>query len=89
MSCEFCDLEHIVKRDDFDPHTDYLVGDWVFTKDDDLIHHSCGRISLWYDFDDEEWALLILVDDDKTTKGSLPATVQLHPKVCPMCGRKL
>ena len=89
MSCEFCDLESIVKRDDFDPHADYLVGDWCFTKDDDMTHRSCGRISLWYDFDDDEWALLILVDDDRTTKDRLPAIVQLRPKVCPMCGRKL
>ena len=48
MSCEFCDLDRITGREDFDPHADYIVGEWAFTKDDDLIHHSQGRINLCY-----------------------------------------
>lgn len=88
MSCEFCDLEHITSRDDFDPRSDYCVGDWCFTKDDDLMHQASGRIELWHDFVNGSWALLVLVDDEKA-KATLPAVVQLRPKVCPMCGRKL
>ena len=33
----------------------YLVGEWAFTEDDDLTHHSYGRVNLWYDFEDDEW----------------------------------
>lgn len=88
MSCEFCDLDRITSRDDFDPHADYLVGEWCFTKDDDMTHRASGRIGLWYDFDEDGWALVVLVDDEGA-KSIMPAVVQFRPKVCPMCGRKL
>lgn len=89
MSCKFCDLERITSREDFYPYADYLVGEWAFTKDDDLTHHSQGRISLWHSFDDGEWALLVLIDDSRSAANTPPAVAQFHPKVCPMCGRKL
>lgn len=86
MSCKFCDLDAAVARNGGELEGGVLVGDWVFTKDDDLVHRARGRVNLWFDFEDNEWSLLVLIDDDKA---ALPATVMFHPKVCPMCGRRL
>lgn len=87
MSCKFCDLERITNREDFDPHADYLVGSWPFTEDDDLTHQASGTVELWHDFDDDSWVLLVLIANRATML--MPAVAQFHPKVCPMCGRKL
>jgi len=93
MSCEFCDLDAAVARNGGELEGGVLVGEWAFTKDDDLAHHADGRINLWYDFEDDEWSLLILVADDRVTDEfwtyPLPSCVMFHPKVCPMCGRRL
>lgn len=89
MSCKFCDLDAAVARNGGELEGGVLVGEWTFTKDDDLIHHSQGRVNLWFDFEDNEWSLLVLIDDDRTGKHTLPATAMFHPKVCPMCGRRL
>ena len=88
MSCKFCDLPSAVERNGENVWGGYLVGEWAFTEDDDLTHHSYGRVNLWYDFEDDEWALLVLVADDRVPH-TIPATVQLTPSVCPSCGRKL
>lgn len=89
MSCEFCDLDAAIARNGDELECDMFVGEWAFDKNDDLIHHSQGRIDLWFDYKDNEWSLMILIDDDRSPKYTLPATVMFHPKVCPMCGRKL
>lgn len=87
--CNFCDLDAGVARNCGELEGGVLVGEWAFTKDDDLARHSQGRVNLWFDFEDNEWSLLVLIDDDRSPKYTLPATVMLHPKVCPMCGRRL
>lgn len=89
MSCEFCDLDAGVARNHGEMDGGILVGEWAFTKDDDLAHHSQGRVNLWFDFEDNEWSLLILIDDDRSPEYTLPATAMFRPKVCPMCGRML
>ena len=89
MSCEFCDLDAAVARNGGELEGGVLVGEWAFTKDDDLAHHARGFVNLWFDFEDNEWSLLVLIDDDMAGEHALPAVVTLHPKVCPMCGRKL
>lgn len=93
MSCEFCDLAAAVKRNDGDAYSSLLVGEWAFGKEDDLVHHADGRVSLWYDFEDFEWDLLVLIADDRVKNVAgmqpFPSCAQFHARVCPMCGRKL
>jgi hypothetical protein len=84
MSCEYCTIDPSKG-----PHGDYLIGEWCFDESDDLAHKASGRVGLWYDFDDEEWILLVLIDDGNMEKGYLPSVAQFEPKVCPFCGREL
>ena len=88
MACKFCDLDAAVARNGGEMEGGLLVGEWAFTKDDDLVHKSRGRVNLWFDFEYREWSLLVLIDDERT-EGILPATVMFTPSVCPFCGRKL
>lgn len=86
MACKFCDLKSRIESTE--PSDSYIVGEWAFTKEDDLVHRASGRVSLWYDRGDG-WVLLVLVDDDNMNRGLLPSCAQFHPNVCPFCGRKL
>lgn len=88
MACKFCDLDAAVARNGGEMEGGLLVGEWAFTKDDDLVHKSRGRVNLWFDFEYAEYSLLVLIDDERTG-GVLPAVAMFRPKVCPMCGRKL
>lgn len=87
MACKFCDLKTVIERTT--SCGSYVVGDWHFDKADDLTHRAFGRISLRYDREDNEWAIMVLVDEGNMEHGHLPSCAQFHPKVCPFCGRKL
>lgn len=84
MACRFCTIDH-----DGGLHGDRCVGEWCFDEEDDLAHRARGRVSLWYDFDYDEWSVLVLIDDGNTKRGQLPSCAQFKVDICPFCGRKL
>ena len=89
MSCKYCTIPPAEKWHDGVVAGGMCVGEWCFTEEDDLTHRANGRISLWYDDDDKEWAVLLLIDQDNMKNGILPSCAQFNPRVCPFCGREL